>query len=180
MTPRSRRNPREFPPQKRLYLVIGVVFVFGALLSYRLASLPILRAAELSEQATRQHGTVRNLPAARGKIFIGERASGAQYPIATNRAFSQVYLIPKDVADPDASVAALLDLAAPYGITEDTLRYRMGKPDDIYEPLLHKLSNEQLAPFTALGIPGLAWEPEEWRYYPEGAGNAHLTRFLGV
>ncbi|MBI1961381.1 MAG: penicillin-binding protein 2 [Parcubacteria group bacterium] len=180
MTPRSRRNYREFIPQKRLYLVIGVVFVFGALLSYRLASLQILRAAELSEQATRQHGTVRSIAAARGKIFIGEHASGTQYPIATNRAFSQVYLVPKDVTDPEAGVRALLDLVVPYGITEDTLRYRLAKPNDIYEPLLHKLSSEQLAPFTALGIPGLGWEPEEWRYYPEGAVTAHLTGFVGV
>lgn len=177
---RSRRNHTPFHPYKRLYLVIGVVFVFGASLAYRLADLQILRAEELSAQALRQQETVRSVPAERGKILIGERASDTLYPIATNRVFGQVYLVPQDVVDPEAALAALSPLVQPYGISDDTLAYRLAKENDIYEPLVHKLTKEQLAPFVALGMPGLGWEDETWRFYPEGDLAAHLTGFVGV
>ncbi|MEK7189320.1 MAG: penicillin-binding protein 2 [Patescibacteria group bacterium] len=160
--------------------MIGVVFIFGGLLAYRLADLQILRAAELSERAERQHGTVRPLLAARGNIMITEHASDTLYPVATNRAFDQLYLVPQDIADPEAAVAVLMPLIEPYGLSEETLRYRINKPNDIYEPLLHKLTREELAPFEALALPGLAWEPEEWRFYPEGGLLAHVTGFVGV
>ncbi|MBI2636852.1 MAG: penicillin-binding protein 2 [Parcubacteria group bacterium] len=160
-------------------MMIGVVFVFGLALAYRLADLQVVRANELQSQATRQQGTVRSIKAERGKIFIVERASDTRYPVATNRAFKEVYLIPKDIADAEEAFGALRDLIAPYGIAEDTLRYRLGKNNDIYEPLVHKLTDEELAPFAALGMPGLGIESETWRYYPEGDLAAHITGFVG-
>lgn len=180
MVPRSLHSRNDQLSAVRLGLAIGVVFVFAGLLAYRLADLQILRAQELGERAASQHGTVRAIPAERGKIFIGEYASDTLYPVATNRSFNQLYIVPKDIADPEAALAVLKELVAPYGIDEETLRYRLGKANDIYEPLLHKLTNEELAPFTALGMPGLAWEPEEWRFYPEAGLLSHVTGFIGA
>ncbi|MBI2050779.1 MAG: penicillin-binding protein 2 [Parcubacteria group bacterium] len=179
MVPRSRLNASASLSPVRLSLMIGVIFIFGATLAYRLADLQILRAAEILERAQSQHGTVRVLMAERGKIFIGERASGTEYPVATNRAFSQLYIVPKDIGNAEAAFTALVPLLEPYGLDGETLRYRLGKENDIYEPLLHKLTKEELAPFEQLGMPGLAWEPEEWRYYPEGGLVAHVTGFVG-
>ncbi|MDZ4221829.1 MAG: penicillin-binding protein 2, partial [Patescibacteria group bacterium] len=118
-------------------------------------------------------------PAERGEILIGEHASSTEYPVATNREFNHLYAVPKDIKDPDRAVAVLRDLTAPYGLSEDTIAWRLGKENDIYEPLLHKLTRTELSAFESLGMPGLAWEPEEWRYYPEGGLLSHVTGFVG-
>ncbi|OJI06182.1 hypothetical protein BK004_04940 [bacterium CG10_46_32] len=177
---RVRHNRISAVPEKRLYLVIGVVFIFGMLLTYRVIDLQIFKASELQAQAIRQQETVRNIPAERGKIFISEYSSSTLYPVATNREFNQTYLIPQNIKNTETAFNALWDLIEPYGISEETLRYRLSKENDIYEPLLHKLTKEQLAPFVQLGMPGLGWESENWRYYPEGDLVAQLTGFVGV
>jgi len=164
----------------RLRVVSFFIVLFAGVLVYRLADLQVFASDELRATALRQYSTVRTLIPPRGIIYYTDRDSNTLYPLATNRMFNHLYAVPRDVKNVDAYTEALLPLLEPFGLTEETVRQRLGKPNDIYEPLVHKLTDEQLKPFIDLALPGIAWEDEDWRYYPEHDTLAQVVGFVGV
>ncbi|OIO48927.1 MAG: hypothetical protein AUJ34_02120 [Parcubacteria group bacterium CG1_02_41_12] len=164
----------------RAKFIIGAVFIFGVILIYRLADLQLINTQEIQASAARQQSTVRILPAERGKIFYKERIGDEEFPVATNRSYNQVFIIPKDIQDPIKAAEKLLPLVEPYGLDEETLLFRLSKQNDIYEPLAHKLTDEELEPFIGLDLIGLESEDEKARFYPDADLLAHITGFVGV
>ena len=164
----------------RLRILSGFVFIFAFLLIYKLLDLQVFSGAQLRASALSQHSTVRFLPAERGEIFYGDVFSEDLYSLATNRVFKHVYIIPRDIKNIETAFNVLWPLVEERGITEDTLRYRLSKRNDIYEPLISKLSETELEPFKALNLEGLGWEDETWRYYPEKETLAHALGFVGI
>ncbi len=162
---------------KSLQVFVGI---FALLLVYRLFNLQIVQGSEFQETAANQHATVRILPAQRGDILYGESKSGEEYPLATNREFFHVFVVPRDIDGIEKTFDALWPLVEEKGITEDILRYRLSKANDIYEPLLHKLTESELQPFKNLNLPGIEWEREEWRYYPEQETLSQVIGFVGL
>jgi cell division protein FtsI/penicillin-binding protein 2 len=53
------------------------------------------------------------------------------------------------------------------------------KENTVWVPLKHKVSEDIKKNIQALDIPGIGWEPEEKRYYPEASSAAHLLGFVG-
>lgn len=160
------------------YLALGL-FLFSGLLVYRLAVLQILGGRALAALASRQHSTVRVLPAERGKILYGERKSAELYPLATSRVYNHIYAIPRDVTNASSTLAALWPWLSATGVSEETLLARLEKENDIYEPLAHKLTDQETASILALKLPGIGAEPETWRFYPERAAAAQVVGFVG-
>jgi len=173
----ARKKNQSF--EGRLRAVSFFIIVFAGILTYRLADLQVLSADELRETALKQQATVRTLEPERGSIYYKDKEL-VTYPLATNREFNHVYVVPRDVENVSAYTDALLPLLEPFGIEEEVLRTRLGKQNDIYEPLVHKLTGKQLQPFIDLALSGVAWEPENWRYYPEGDTLAHVIGFVGI
>ncbi len=168
------------PFQKRLAYCAAGLFLFSLVLVWRLGSLQLWRGRELRAEAVKQYSTVRTLPASRGQIFYSERRTGELYALAANRVFNELYAIPRDIANASSTLSALWPLIQNYGLSRETVAARLGRANDIYEPLLHKLSDEELSPILALNLPGIAAEPETWRFYPEGDTAAHVLGFVGV
>ncbi len=55
----------------------------------------------------------------------------------------------------------------------------LAKENDPYEPLYHKLTEEQSLAVEALEVDGLAFRKETWRLYPEQGIGGHLFGFWG-
>jgi len=55
----------------------------------------------------------------------------------------------------------------------------LAKPDDPYEPIRHKLTDEQMAEIKSWEINGLAFKNEVWRFYPEQGMGGHIFGFWG-
>lgn len=55
----------------------------------------------------------------------------------------------------------------------------LSKSDDPYEPIRHKLTDEQMAIIESWGIAGLAFKNEIWRFYPEKGMGGHIFGFWG-
>jgi len=101
------------------------------------------------------------------------------YPLAINREFYQVYIIPKNIAEEEKEdlsdrLSQLLDLE------KETILQRMNKADDPYEPIKHKVSRQIAQEIESWQIGGLKTAPETWRYYPNNSLACHLTGFVGV
>ena len=170
---------KQFDLNGRTKYVISAVFIFALILSYRLVDLQLLSSTEIRAQATKQQSTIRVLQAERGKIFYKEKSGDEEFPIATNRSFNHVFIVPKDIQSIETAFNNLFPLVEEYGLDEETLRFRLSKENDIYEPIAHKLTDEELQPFIDLNLKGLEWEDEKARFYPDGGFLSHITGFVG-
>ena len=166
-------------------MLIIIVFVAGGGILGRLFSLQILQYDYYSDLAQGQHGIYKKLFPQRGEIFIQDLSENRRneqknyYPLAINREFYQVYIIPKNIAEEEKEdlsdrLSQLLDLE------KETILQRMNKADDPYEPIKHKVSRQIAQEIESWQIGGLKTAPETWRYYPNNSLACHLTGFVGV
>jgi cell division protein FtsI/penicillin-binding protein 2 len=75
---------------------MAIIFLLGGCVLYRLFSLQVLQNDLYVSLASSQHEATNILAPERGKIFFSSD-SGDLYPIATNKDFAQVYVVPQDV-----------------------------------------------------------------------------------
>ncbi len=61
----------------------------------------------------------------------------------------------------------------------DRLIALLSKQDDPYEPIRHRLSDEDVEKIKAFDLPGLGFKSEVWRYYPERGMGGHVFGFWG-
>ena len=158
-------------------VVVGLFVVFAALLGLRLFTLQILQHGFYTALAADTHQLSQQLLPTRGQILVKDpQSTTGVYPMAANKTLHLLYAIPKRVKDPIAAAQALVPLTT---LTQDELLARLNKPNDLYEPIQHSLSDDQRDAIAALKLDGIAFSDEPTRYYPEKNLGAHLLGFLG-
>ncbi len=87
----------------RLRLVVAVIFLLIGSLVYQLFNVQIKQCDWYTALASSQHQIYSKLKPERGRIFLSERANGENklYPLATNKNFAFVYVVPKDIEEPE-------------------------------------------------------------------------------
>ncbi len=88
----------------RLRVAGTVIFLLFALLIIRLFSLQVINHDLYAGLANSQHQVYNQLQADRGKIYLRESFGGQQnlFLAATNKDFAFIYLVPKNISDPEA------------------------------------------------------------------------------
>ena len=168
----------------RIYLLLIIVFLVGGGVLARLFSLQILQYDYYSALAQDQHQLYKTLFPERGEIFLQDLSVSRRnkdefyYPLAVNKEFQQVYLIPKKAIEEEKDDLAnqlsdLLDL------DKELILQRVNKQDDPYEPLKHKVDQETANQIKELSFKGLGLAPETWRYYPNNTLASHVMGFVG-
>ncbi len=169
----------------RVSLLIIIIFLVGSGVLARLFSLQILQYGYYSVLAQDQQGLDEELFPQRGEIFIRDLSDSQRngqenyFPLAVNKEFYQVYIIPKDIND-DQKEDLALRLAELLEIEKEIILQRMNKADDPYEPIKHKVSQAIAQEIEDWRIDGLAIAPETWRYYPNSSLICHLVGFVGM
>ncbi|MGP8320895.1 MAG: peptidoglycan D,D-transpeptidase FtsI family protein [Methanosarcinaceae archaeon] len=86
----------------RINFLIAVIFLLGGLIIYRLFELQIKEHDLYVAMASNQHQIFNKLKPDRGNIFMSDYQTGSRlYPLATNKEFALVYVIPKDIKNYD-------------------------------------------------------------------------------
>ena len=157
---------------RRLRAIFALFACATLLLSLRVGYWHTLGRGELLESATDQ---VRNdlvLAAQRGVI---RDRNGAL--LATTVPLRSLYAIPKRIGDHDARVAAAAALAPLLGTTSDAV---LGALESGAEWLFlrRRLPEDASRAIESLGIPGLGFETEPKRLYPNDAIGAHVLGFV--
>jgi len=157
---------------RRLRAIFALFACATLLLSLRVGYWHTLGRGELLESATDQ---VRNdlvLGAQRGVI---RDRNGAL--LATTVPLRSLYAIPKRIGDHDARVAAAAALAPLLGTTSDAV---LGALESGAEWLFlrRRLPEDASRAIESLGIPGLGFETEPKRLYPNDAIGAHVLGFV--
>ncbi|MFZ4631606.1 MAG: peptidoglycan D,D-transpeptidase FtsI family protein [Patescibacteria group bacterium] len=153
----------------RLHLVMAIIFLLSGALVYKLFSVQIGQFDLYTALASSQHQVYSQLKSDRGRIFLSESINGQEklYPLATNKDFANIYVVPKEIVNPvevaeklykyfDEPVIAKEKLAmsatsTEYGVASATKEAiisnylkKLDKPGDPYESLDKKLSIDEL------------------------------------
>src|SRR3989338_3819501 len=161
---------------KRLRIVQTVFFVCALVVVGRLGVLQLLQSDEYTAMASQLRDVRRVMDAQRGVIWVREREDGsALFPVARNVSRHLVYAVPKDIENPQDTAARISSLL---GISLEETQAKLSKADDPYEPLQHRVSDETRAALASLSLPGIGFQPEYAREYPEGMTFGVLTGFV--
>ena len=170
---------RSFPVSADRLTIISIVFFLLTVLTiFRLFNLQIIDYDKYLAQAEEQHLALSELIAERGEILIHDMEAGSDvlYPVALNRKYYLAYAVPNQIKNP-VSYAKLL--APILEMEEEVLVSRLEKKDDIYEPLKHKLDDNRKLEIESLGLEGIRFQDEVFRYYPEENIGSQVLGFVG-
>jgi len=168
----------KYPTHWRLYFIIILILLIGGTLIARLFSLQIINYKHYSDLARDQDQFFKQLFPQRGNILIQDLSQSQYYPIAINKEFEHIYAVPR-LIEQEKIEEIVKTLAPLLELDEGIIEQRISKPDDLYEPLKHKVDEEKVAEVKALNFPGIESLPESWRYYPFDSLAAHLIGFVG-
>jgi len=172
----------------RILFLIIIVFIVGSVVLARLFSLQILQYDHYIKIAEGQHGFYKTLYPHRGEIFmqdlsISRRSNEDAYcPLAINKDFEEVYIIPKKIQELSMQDREKLadELSLLINLDKEIILQRMNKENDPYEPLIKKADLEIVEKIKNLNIDGLEISLKEWRYYPNNELASHLIGFVGM
>jgi stage V sporulation protein D (sporulation-specific penicillin-binding protein) len=162
----------------RLTILSIAFFLLIGLIVVKLFILQVIDHQKYADQAQRQHLVENELIPDRGDIYIHDyQASNDKlFAIALNRKEYLAYGVPNEIKDPTSTAKVLAPLLA---MDEQELIRKMSKAKDIYEPLKHKLDEDQKKQIEDLKLDGIRFEEEIQRYYPEKNVGSQVVGFVG-
>ncbi len=171
-----KRSTTITPFTGRIKLVTGVFVFLFTILIIRLAVLQVGSAAYYKDQAAGQHAFFDQLAPSRGEIKVADKTSAENLPVATNIHVPLVYVVPKSVVDP---LRVAQGLSGVLGIPEADILPKLNSKNKAYVPIKRRLSQDEVDKLKALNLPGVAFDDELVRYYPEHSFLSHVIGFLG-
>lgn len=184
--------------------ILTVFFLLAAvLLLTRLFNWQVVRAGELSLIGRSQHQTTSTVAARRGSILASDG-----FPLASSREAWLIWASLPEIKDPQKVASLLADFLAPepepeepIGTQSGTLEKSLANPaktknmlvaeeeeriekllrkeDVVWVPIKHKVAKEVKEKIESLEIPGIGFDLEETRGYPEGTMSAQVLGFVG-
>ena len=158
------------PRGRRYVLLMLLLCGFGVVL-FRLVTLQVLQAAELSVKADRQHQKKVSLEGARGTIV--DRHGKV---LAMNVEVPSVFGVPNTV---DSPLKTARQLSPILHVRTDELERKL-RQDRSFVWLARKLDPEQGRRLERLSIDGIGVVMEGRRFYPKGPLLAHVLGFSGM
>ena len=153
----------------RWLLIVVIIFLFMGSLIYKLYGIQIRKSDFYVALASAQHQIFSQLSPERGKIYFSEKNSSNNklYPVVTNKEFAEVYVVPKDIENPQEIAEKLYSFLDEAKLKEEMKKNnpdlsdftiasstkeaiiknylkKLDKPGDPYEPLLSKVSLDDL------------------------------------
>lgn len=160
----------------RLAIALTIALLgFGAIIA-RLAYLQIASADYYRSAVTDQSILRRKLEPIRGSIKVVDSLTGAEYPLASTIEKKLVYAIPPEIKDLGA---AANELAPILQMTKSELLDKFSDPNKKYVPLKRQLTDEEVTVIQDLKIPGIAFDTENIRVYPEKNLLSQVVGFVG-
>ena len=170
---------------------LQIFFAFlSSILIVKLFSLQLLQNRFYKIQADRQHFNEKAIPASRGRIF-----SADNFPLVVNRIAYLLFAEVLKVTDKSATAKVISDVLFDGGSYspeekskglgnlkkefESSLKLLLERQNAVWIPLFRKLPEEKKKRIELLGLPGIGFQEEPVRYYPEGSLASFVLGFLG-
>jgi len=163
----------KYNPENRIIILIFVFVFIGVLVWGRFFYLSIIRHEYYLAKAKNIRDNSEAIP--RGSIFLTDK-DNLPYAAALNKEFSLIYAVPQKASDPAGLAKKLSPILE---IDESILLQKLSKPNDPYEILKKKVSDDIVNSIKALSDPAVGVGSETLRYYPEGLYLSQVIGFLG-
>jgi stage V sporulation protein D (sporulation-specific penicillin-binding protein) len=150
-------------------IFLGIVFFF-LLVIVRLFYWQIIRAQELSVLAQSQYGTIATVIPQRGQI---ETSDG--FPIAANKLSYLIFADPKEISNKNA-VSTILASALQLDIASVSANLNL---DRFWVPIKSGVDVTTKEKIEAMNLPGIGFDSQYQRFYPEASMAAQLLGFVG-
>jgi len=159
----------------RYHILFILIVAIAGLVLVRLFYLQVIKHSFYTALAQNQHEFIEKLIPQRGEIFVQEK-NNTWYPLAVNRNYQRVFLVPRDVKEKDEVAQKLAPLVE---ISPERILEKLKDPEDPYEPLKSKLDDNIAQEISNLSLAGVHLGTERLRWYPQGALAAHVLGFVG-
>ncbi|NOS77627.1 MAG: penicillin-binding protein 2 [Nitrospira sp.] len=159
------------PSRARRYVLLLVMLCGFAVVLFRLVSLQVLQAAELTAKADRQHQKTVSLEGARGTVV--DRHGKV---LAMNMEVPSVFGIPTALESPAKTARSLSPVLH---VRTDELEKKL-RQDRSFVWLARKLDPEQGHRLEHMPMEGIGLVMEGRRFYPKGPLLAHVLGFAGI
>lgn len=154
----------------RQKIVLTAILIGFVLVILRLSYWQVIKAGQLFELGLSQYGAVINIAAKRGEI-----KSSDGFPIAANKISYLVFANPKEVKDKGKTVKLLSQILD----TDITSISASLSRNAFWVPLAKSIDNETKKKVENLALPGIGFERNYSRFYPEASMAAQLLGFVG-
>ncbi|MBI2439511.1 MAG: penicillin-binding protein 2 [Candidatus Moranbacteria bacterium] len=171
----KKREKISFGDEWRMRGLFLCVLLVGVSLIGRLYYVQIVDHKKWKSIAEDQHNVFQELSAERGEIFM--RDGDGWYPLAVNREYKMAYVVPKDVTEKERVAA---ELSAIVGIDIEEIRGKVNRPDDPFEIIKKRLTEDEEERIRSAHLTGVAFLPEKYRYYPAGELGAQVVGFASL
>ncbi|KKS66565.1 MAG: Peptidoglycan glycosyltransferase [Parcubacteria group bacterium GW2011_GWC2_42_6] len=142
----------------------------------RIFFLCVYQHEALASRARNQQELDQEIPPKRGIIYIQEKG-GLFNPLATNREYQKIFLVPKEVVNKEEAAQQLADILK---IDREEILIKLQDSDSQYKPIKSKVDNETSQAVKNLKIKGVYFEKEQWRWYPQDNLASHVLGFVGI
>ncbi|MBI4215459.1 MAG: penicillin-binding protein 2, partial [Parcubacteria group bacterium] len=147
------------------------------LIIYRLFTLQVIEHSFYQQMMDDRKFSAPSRETARGTIYIEDRGEEDRlFPLAIDKKFQLVYAVPSETRYTRENV---IQLANVLGVEQDLVDRKLSKQNDPYESLLHKAEDQLIEKVRLLGLEGVYFDEEVWRYYPAKNLFSHITGFVG-
>ncbi len=170
------RNYQKDVFKTRCSLVTAFLLVLFAVITGRLFYLQIIHGKNAREAAKEQHSIYRKLSPSRGEIKLSGQSSLETFPVATNIQKYLVYAVPQEIQNSKLAAAAL---AKTLNLEEKDILLKITDQAKKYVPIKKQLSEQEQQEIKALNLPGLYFDAESARVYPQGSLLSQTLGFVG-
>lgn len=154
----------------RLRVVFFFFFFAFVVVIARLFYWQIVKAEELSLLGETQYGRVVSVQPKRGEIKTSDG-----YAIATNKLTYLLFANPKEVKEKEKTTL-LLSEATKQDVASVGGQLNL---DRFWVPIQHSVDSKTKEKIESYKLPGIGFEKEALRFYPEASMAAHLLGFVG-
>ena len=149
-----------------LLILIGIF----CLIIVRLFYWQVVKTSELSLLGQSQYGRAIKVLPQRGEIKTSD-----SFPIATNKISYLVFANPKEIKDKEKNS---LILSHALDVDRASVSAKLSL-DKFWVPLKSEIDMQEKEKISKLNLPGVGFEKQFTRFYPEASMAAHLLGFVG-
>lgn len=152
------------------FVLVFFVFLFFSIIA-RLFYWQVVRAQDLAALGQAQYGRQIKLTPERGEILTSDG-----FAIAANKLSYLVFANPKEVKDPKTQAEILSPLLEMESATISAL---LSKDEKYWIPLKSQVERKVKEKIQPLKLPGIGFEEQAIRFYPEASTGAKILGFVG-
>lgn len=154
-----------------LYLLLLLI---GVLFAGRLFYLQVIQGENYIAQALAEQQKKYEIPAQRGRIYARD-GNDQRVPLVLNKTLQTVYADPRYVEDVETTAKSLASILG--GKIDDYVQL-LNQPDRYYVVIKHKITEPQAEELGKLELPGIGFQDQSYRTYPEGTLAAQTLGFV--